>query len=259
MNGESSDSPQARLIKRYANRKLYDTRDSRYVTLKEIAGLVQQGEEVRIVDNRTKEDLTNVTLAQIIYEQERDGDDPRSIRSLREFVREGRSRIQEGRDKLLESLQRGPMGKFVNRPERSEDEAGEPHERDFDSIRTVLSHPKEAFEELQRVADDRVKALVGTASGYVQQLQGEVRRLQDRIEELEGRLSSLTRRARRSEESDFPSGSGRGESRTAESRTAESRAAESRMGGSVGVDGEASSNAPARSDGNATPGDDDRS
>ena len=60
-----------RVIKRYANRKLYDTRDSRYVTLLQIAEYVRGGEEVSIIDNTTKEDLTNVTLAQIVYEEER--------------------------------------------------------------------------------------------------------------------------------------------------------------------------------------------
>ena len=62
-----------RVIKRYANRKLYDTRDSKYVTLDRIAELVRNGEEVKVVDNRTKRDLTKVTLAQIIYEEQRSG------------------------------------------------------------------------------------------------------------------------------------------------------------------------------------------
>ena len=62
-----------RLIKRYANRKLYDTRDSRYVTLQQIAEFVRRGDDVQIIDNKSKEDLTNVTLAQIIYEEEKKG------------------------------------------------------------------------------------------------------------------------------------------------------------------------------------------
>ncbi|MBN2362050.1 MAG: polyhydroxyalkanoate synthesis regulator DNA-binding domain-containing protein, partial [Deltaproteobacteria bacterium] len=65
----ASGSP--KLIKRYANRKLYDTKRSCYVTLDEIAQMVQAGEDVKIVDNKTKEDMTAVTLAQIIFEQEK--------------------------------------------------------------------------------------------------------------------------------------------------------------------------------------------
>jgi polyhydroxyalkanoate synthesis repressor PhaR len=58
-----------RVIKRYSNRKLYDTKSSRYVTLPQIADLLRTGENVQIVDNRTKEDKTEVTLALIISEE----------------------------------------------------------------------------------------------------------------------------------------------------------------------------------------------
>src|SRR5262249_45434036 len=62
---------EARVIKRYANRKLYDTQRSRYVTLDQIADMIRDGEDVKIVDNNSKEDLTTVTLAQIIFEEEK--------------------------------------------------------------------------------------------------------------------------------------------------------------------------------------------
>jgi polyhydroxyalkanoate synthesis repressor PhaR len=61
----------AKVIKRYANRKLYDTERSCYVTLEEIAQMIKDGEDVRVVDNKTKDDLTAVTLAQIIVEEEK--------------------------------------------------------------------------------------------------------------------------------------------------------------------------------------------
>ena len=60
-----------KVIKRYANRKLYDTERSCYVTLDEIAEMVKEGEDVRVIDNKTKDDLTAVTLAQIIVEEEK--------------------------------------------------------------------------------------------------------------------------------------------------------------------------------------------
>ncbi len=58
-----------RVIKRYSNRKLYDTQSSRYVTLLQIAEMVRSGEEIRIIDNQTHEDKTEVTFALIISEQ----------------------------------------------------------------------------------------------------------------------------------------------------------------------------------------------
>lgn len=60
-----------KIIKRYQNRKLYDTSDSCYVTLEDISEMIKQGEEVEIIDNNTKEDLTSVTLAQIIFEEQK--------------------------------------------------------------------------------------------------------------------------------------------------------------------------------------------
>jgi polyhydroxyalkanoate synthesis repressor PhaR len=59
------------LIKKYSNRKLYDLNRSRYVTLEEIAELIRQGRQVKIVDAETQEDLTNITLVQILLEEEK--------------------------------------------------------------------------------------------------------------------------------------------------------------------------------------------
>jgi polyhydroxyalkanoate synthesis repressor PhaR len=61
----------AYVIKRYSNRKLYDTQESRYVTLEEIEEMIRAGREITVVDAATGEDLTSVTLTQIILENER--------------------------------------------------------------------------------------------------------------------------------------------------------------------------------------------
>lgn len=59
------------VIKRYPNRKLYDTEAKRYITLDGIAKLIRKGDEVIVIDHTTDEDLTAVTLTQIIFEQEK--------------------------------------------------------------------------------------------------------------------------------------------------------------------------------------------
>ncbi len=61
----------AYVVKRYSNRKLYDTQESRYVTLEELEEMIRAGKEIRVVDASTGEDLTSVTLAQILLENER--------------------------------------------------------------------------------------------------------------------------------------------------------------------------------------------
>jgi PHB/PHA accumulation regulator DNA-binding domain/Poly(hydroxyalcanoate) granule associated protein (phasin) len=66
-------APERHLIKKYANRKLYDTRTSKYVTLDELAGLVRDGHEIKVVDRETGQDLTQVTLSQIVLSEEKRG------------------------------------------------------------------------------------------------------------------------------------------------------------------------------------------
>jgi polyhydroxyalkanoate synthesis repressor PhaR len=61
----------AYVIKRYSNRKLYDTQESRYVTLEEIEEMIRAGKEISVVDATSGGDMTSVTLAQIILEKER--------------------------------------------------------------------------------------------------------------------------------------------------------------------------------------------
>ena len=61
------------LIKRYANRKLYNTETSRYITLKGISDLLEADQEVKVIDNESGEDITSVTLSQILVDTERDG------------------------------------------------------------------------------------------------------------------------------------------------------------------------------------------
>lgn len=60
-----------RIIKRYSNRKLYDTAERHYVTLQDVAKVVRSGEEINVTDYVTSADMTNQTLAQIIFEEEK--------------------------------------------------------------------------------------------------------------------------------------------------------------------------------------------
>src|SRR5438046_4284028 len=66
-------APERHLIKKYANRKLYDTRTSSYITLDQIALLVRDGHEIRVVDRDNGGDLTQVTLSQIVLSEEKRG------------------------------------------------------------------------------------------------------------------------------------------------------------------------------------------
>lgn len=70
---ESKHVPPERLIRKYSNRRLYDTVGSRHVTLDDLRQLVVAGEKIKVVDDKTAEDLTRPVLLQIIAEQEQFG------------------------------------------------------------------------------------------------------------------------------------------------------------------------------------------
>jgi polyhydroxyalkanoate synthesis repressor PhaR len=80
-----------RTIKRYSNLKLYDTYARQRVTLHALAALIRHGEEIEVVDHKTGRDLTAVTLAQVIFEEEKRS--PRvPVAVLREIILTGRIR-----------------------------------------------------------------------------------------------------------------------------------------------------------------------
>jgi polyhydroxyalkanoate synthesis repressor PhaR len=171
-------SPQPRIIKRYANRKLYDTRSSRYVTLPQIAELVRSGEDVQIIDNRSKENLTSVTLAQIIYESEKSAE-----ASSKQGVKTLRDLIQLGGEKLMAHFREGPVARFIPRA---------PDLPDLRELRDaplrVVAPAVEALEELHRRADEKMRTLIGGVLAPLRELAHEVAKLQARIEELEDRI-----------------------------------------------------------------------
>lgn len=185
IDASSEGSATPRVIKRYANRKLYDTRDSRYVTLPQIAELVRSGEDVRIIDNRTKENLTSVTLAQIIYESEKSAEESarQGVKTLRDF-------IQVGGERLMAHLREGPVGRLIPRTDGTD--MLDTKQRTL----TVVAPALEALEELQRRADERMRGLIGCVLAPMRELQAEITRLQQRIEELESKLTPAARRER---------------------------------------------------------------
>jgi polyhydroxyalkanoate synthesis repressor PhaR len=74
------------VIKKYGNRRLYDTSGSRYVNLEEIAALIRKGKAVQVVDAKTGEDLTRVTLTQIITEDAKDKPTGLPLELLRQLI-----------------------------------------------------------------------------------------------------------------------------------------------------------------------------
>lgn len=104
-------APERHLIKKYANRKLYDTRTSRYVTLDDIARLVRDGNDISVVDRDSGHDLTQVILSQIVLTEER--------RGPKKLVDVGGDTLQERGQALLHYVRRTLVpGELVSEVER---------------------------------------------------------------------------------------------------------------------------------------------
>ncbi len=89
-----------RLIKRYGSRKLYDTEESRYVSLEELATWIRNGQQLRVVDNKTGEDVTAQTLTQIIAEEGRRGKTLLPNEVLHELICLGEQAVSSGVEQL---------------------------------------------------------------------------------------------------------------------------------------------------------------
>ncbi|HPH95705.1 MAG TPA: polyhydroxyalkanoate synthesis regulator DNA-binding domain-containing protein [Anaerolineaceae bacterium] len=130
-------------IKRYTNRKLYDSRGRRYITLDEIAGLVRNGEEVRVLDHLTGEDLTVQTLVQVILEEQKQGGMPLPLRFLTRLLRAGNDAVAAAADALW--LARRVNDEILQRLVAAETQ-GALTPVEAERLRVVLVNPYEAEE-----------------------------------------------------------------------------------------------------------------
>jgi polyhydroxyalkanoate synthesis repressor PhaR len=229
-----------RVIKRYSNRKLYDTKDSRYVTLQQIGEMVRAGEEVQIIDNATKEDKTEVTLALIISEDLKS--QPRSVPlgTLRDL-------IQERGERLLSQLREGPIGRLIPgvgeggvppippvegaaapEPPAAEPAAGTSPGSPAASgesgaggakarLSEIVESSKHTFDQWQHSLDERVGAIL-PGVGLFRELKDEVKRLTQRVEELEAKINGVATGEKPAAHGDLPveGGAPAGESVTKE-------------------------------------------
>lgn len=207
-----------KIVKRYANRKLYDTERSCYVTLEDISAMIKSGEEVRVVDNKSGEDLTSVTFAQIIFEAEkkknfmpitllrdliRDGSD-----TIGEFAREQRDKVEtlkdkadrlrkettEKADKLRHDLKDRIDGVMHRKGDDESKEAKDAKDAEEHShvLNDMLKTSQKAFDEFQKGVEDfqdKVKGSVGAVSRYAH-LDKEMDEISKRLAALEQRLDS---------------------------------------------------------------------
>ncbi len=229
---------QPRVIKRYANRKMYDTSRSCYVTLEEVAEMVRNGHEVQVIDNKSKADLTEVTLTQALLDSERKRRGTVPLVGLRTLIAQGNDFLQKkvaqpvvrARDEAERTVEtwRDEAERTVQswrheaervlqhrRPVDVEETAapevpasGENHDNKGKSWRWPIG-PSFSPDELQHFLDEVVRGSVvawlaphGQSADKMGQeiteLRAEVANLQARVAELESQLPGRNRRVNRS-------------------------------------------------------------
>jgi len=177
------------IIKRYPNRKLYNTNEKKYVTLDGIARLILEGEEVQILDHTSGEDLTAVTLTQIIFEQEKKegGFVPRSV--LTGLIQSGGQTLGSLRRTLASPLNlRLHVDMEIERRLKTLSSTGELTEEESLELRQKLvsatPHEQEAAlpteEELEHLLSAR-----GVPTG------DDIQELNDRLDELVAKLDDM--------------------------------------------------------------------
>ena len=195
---------EARIIKRYANRKLYDTEHSRYVTLEQISEMIRNGDDVKIVDNKSKEDLTSVTLAQIIFEEEKKhsfmplGTMRNIIQNGGEWFAEAQRRVQAMLPVKLRRTEEGaPVVEDVVEEETTEeggathrDGQSESHKNRVVALREWANASRHALDEWQRKVDEKIRNAIEGISPF-SGVNRDVKALSDRIAELEAKLAEL--------------------------------------------------------------------
>ena len=138
MSGKAvgSANSKTKIIKRYQNRKLYDTQQSCYVTLDDIAKMIRTNEEVMVIDNKTKNDITAATLTQIIFEAEKKASQYAPLFTLREIIQNANGSISSYLAKL------GAFPKDYAKPEPT--------------VHAALGNEKASYDDMKQTLENRV-------------------------------------------------------------------------------------------------------
>ena len=195
----NQDSKKIITIKRYSNRKLYDMSRSKYITLAELGELVRRGENIEVIDNDTKADLTEMTLTQVLMTQQKQKQ--KGIRNLVQTQAEILLQrisvpMQQIRDEALRQVEKQVV-KFWRKPEERQESKEDTHETECPECD---NHPHEVktdaenhaelspslnlkLESLRSSSDEKLLSLLLVQR--LEQLEAEVADLKRRLELLE--------------------------------------------------------------------------
>lgn len=165
------------VVKKYGNRRLYDTAASRYLNLEDIAALIRDGKDVKVVDAKTGQDLTRVTLTQIITEDAKDKPTGLPLELLRQLI----IASDEVRQEFIMWYLKSAFDTYAKVQDAVQNRLGE--------VQSAILSPVDLMRRFLGAAP--------TATPAEKPPESEVETLRRRVSELENRLQKTPRRKKR--------------------------------------------------------------
>lgn len=160
--------PDIRVIKKYPNRRLYDTNISRYITLEEIRQLVLENVQFRVEDKRTQEDITRSILLQVIAEQEEGGNPIFTTDLLLFIIRYYGDPMQKSISRYLELS----MRVFI-----------EQQQHFTEQLRSMLGQAQQPLQILKELAERQMPVWKSVRKEFIKNLSSRTKALKSRLDE----------------------------------------------------------------------------
>lgn len=193
------------IIKRYANRKLYNTHAKRYVTLPDIAEMIRQGNEITVLDHASSEDITSQIQAQIIFEQERQarGGLPNTV--LTGLIQASSGTLNQLRKTLLPLDKDARLDSEIERRIQTLIQNGELSQRQgkllLNKLLSVSPEPKSGTLDILRAEPQALERLLHVprtpTREQVRELAGRVQELTREVDALRAKLPKARKRVRK--------------------------------------------------------------
>ena len=161
-------------IKKYANRRLYDTESSAYITLDRLAEMVREGREFEVVDARSGEDITRQVLTQIIVDEEARGSTMLPVNFLKQLIGLYGNSMQGVVPQYLEAA----MDAFKRNQKAMTDAFG------GNSLADLAKRNMEVFEDASRAFVPGTKAPPAASEKELEELRAELAKLQEKVDRL---------------------------------------------------------------------------
>ena len=185
---QDANPSSVKIIKRYGNRKLYDTEQSSYVTLEGISHMIRKGEDLQVVDNKTGEDLTSIILAQIMLEEEKSKKNALPLSVMKNLIQQSGESLTEWMQKGKESISTITMeGK--EQLSRIIELGQETREEGALFVREWFTNQQKYLDIMQKSIDDRIKYFFYHLTG-LDELEKQMLELETKVSHLEKQFSS---------------------------------------------------------------------